>query len=103
MADIDLERAESLRTIPMFADLDDVGLWHVSQLATEVQLPAGHVLVQPGEEGAGLFVVLDGTLIPIGRLAADRPFYSGKYKKHGMNAVHIAKAIHVLQAREIAG
>src|SRR5205085_3713081 len=61
MADIDLERAESLRTIPMFADLDDVGLWHVSQLATEVQLPAGHVLVQPGEEGAGMFVVLDGT------------------------------------------
>jgi CRP/FNR family transcriptional regulator, cyclic AMP receptor protein len=60
MADLDHERAESLRTIPMFAGLDDVGLWHVSQLATEVQLPAGHVLVQPGEEGAGLFVVLDG-------------------------------------------
>ncbi len=62
MADLDLERAESLRTIPMFSGLDDVGLWHVSQLATEVQLPAGHVLVQPGEEGAGLFVVLDGTV-----------------------------------------
>ena len=61
MADLDHERAESLRTIPMFAGLDDVALWHVSQLATEVQLPAGHVLVQPGEEGAGLFVVLDGT------------------------------------------
>jgi CRP-like cAMP-binding protein len=61
MADLDLERAESLRSIPMFAALDDVGLWHVSQLATEVDLPAGHVLVQPGEEGAGLFIVLDGT------------------------------------------
>jgi hypothetical protein len=46
---------------------------------------------------------LDGTLIPIDRLAADRPFYSGKHKKRGMNAVHIAKAIHVRQAREIAG
>ena len=61
MADLELERAESLRSIPMFAGLDDVGLWHVSQLATEVELPAGHVLLQPGEEGAGLFVVLDGT------------------------------------------
>jgi CRP-like cAMP-binding protein len=61
MADLDLERAESLRSIPMFAGLDDVGLWHVSQLAAEVELPAGHVLVQPGEEGTGLFVVLDGT------------------------------------------
>ncbi|WP_141925642.1 transposase family protein [Haloactinospora alba] len=27
----------------------------------------------------------DGTLIPIDRVAADRPFYSGKHKKHGMN------------------
>ena len=30
-------------------------------------------------------VVLDGTLIPIDRLAADRPFYSGKHRRHGMN------------------
>ena len=31
------------------------------------------------------YVVIDGTLIPIDRVAADRPFYSGKYKRHGMN------------------
>ena len=31
------------------------------------------------------FVVIDGTLIPIDRVAADRPFYSGKHRKHGMN------------------
>lgn len=31
------------------------------------------------------FVLLDGTLIPIDRVAADRPFYSGKHNKHGMN------------------
>ena len=36
------------------------------------------------------YVVLDGTLIPIDRLAADRPFYSGKHKKHGMNLQVIA-------------
>jgi Helix-turn-helix of DDE superfamily endonuclease/DDE superfamily endonuclease len=36
------------------------------------------------------YVVLDGTLIPIGRVAADRPFYSGKHKKHGMNLQVIA-------------
>jgi len=35
-------------------------------------------------------VVLDGTLVPIDRLAADRPFYSGKYHKHGMNLQVIA-------------
>lgn len=31
------------------------------------------------------FVILDGTLVPIDRIAADRPFYSGKHKRHGMN------------------
>ena len=35
------------------------------------------------------YVVLDGTLIPIDR-AADRPFYSGKHKRHGMNLQVIA-------------
>ncbi|WP_285774183.1 transposase family protein [Microtetraspora sp. NBRC 13810] len=36
------------------------------------------------------FVVLDGTLIPIDRVAADRPYYSGKHKHHGMNVQVIA-------------
>jgi hypothetical protein len=31
------------------------------------------------------FVLLDGTLLPIDRIATHRPFYSGKHKKHGMN------------------
>lgn len=31
------------------------------------------------------YVLLDGTLLPIDRIAADQPFYSGKHKKHGMN------------------
>jgi DDE superfamily endonuclease len=35
-------------------------------------------------------LVLDGTLIPIDRVAADRPFYSGKHRKHGMNLQVIA-------------
>ncbi|HUN33560.1 MAG TPA: transposase family protein [Trebonia sp.] len=36
------------------------------------------------------YVILDGTLIPIDRVAADRPFYSGKHKRHGMNLQVIA-------------
>jgi hypothetical protein len=31
------------------------------------------------------YIVIDGTLIPIDRAAADRPFYSGKHRRHGMN------------------
>ncbi len=34
---------------------------------------------------AKAYLILDGTLLPIDRIAADRPFCSGKHKKHGMN------------------
>jgi hypothetical protein len=30
-------------------------------------------------------VVIDGTVIPIDRVAADRPFCSGKHRRHGVN------------------
>nr|WP_107909050.1 transposase family protein [Streptomyces chartreusis] len=36
------------------------------------------------------FVILDGTLLPVDRIAADRPFFSGKHKRHGMNVQVIA-------------
>jgi hypothetical protein len=36
------------------------------------------------------YVVLDGTLIAIDRVAADRPFYSGKHRRHEMNLQVIA-------------
>jgi hypothetical protein len=32
------------------------------------------------------YVVIDGTLITIDRVALERPFYSGKHRRHGMNA-----------------
>src|SRR5262245_15817891 len=39
-----------------------------------------------GAKNAGhAYVVIDGTLIPIDRVAADRPFYSGKHRRHGVN------------------
>src|SRR5262249_5582784 len=42
------------------------------------------------EKAGHAFVAIDGTLIPIDRVAADRPFYSGKHRKHGMNLQVIA-------------
>ncbi|GHE14038.1 hypothetical protein GCM10010339_83270 [Streptomyces alanosinicus] len=39
---------------------------------------------------AKAFVILDGTLPPIDRIAADRPFHSGKHQRHGMNVQVIA-------------
>jgi len=46
-------------------------------------------LAQAREAGHA-YLVIDGTLIPIDRVAADRPFYSGKHRKHGMNLQVIA-------------
>src|SRR5262245_19142831 len=46
------------------------------------KLPAA--LVAAGKAGHA-FVVIDGTLIPVDRVAADRRFYSGKHHRHGMN------------------
>jgi hypothetical protein len=45
----------------------------------------GHALAAARKAAGHAFVVLDGTLIPIDRVAADRPFYSGKHRRHGMN------------------
>ncbi|NEB76588.1 transposase family protein, partial [Streptomyces sp. SID14478] len=36
------------------------------------------------------YVLLDGTLLAIDRIAADRPFYSGKHHRHGINVQVIA-------------
>jgi hypothetical protein len=36
------------------------------------------------------YLVIDGTLIAIDRVAADGPFYSGKHRRHGMNLQVIA-------------
>ncbi|MEO3749012.1 transposase family protein [Plantactinospora sp. B5E13] len=36
------------------------------------------------------YVILDGTLIPIDRVADQKPYYSGKHKRHGVNVQVIA-------------
>jgi hypothetical protein len=46
--------------------------------------------VRDAKKAGHAYVILDGTLVPIDRVAADRPFYSGKHKKHGMNLHVIA-------------
>ena len=53
---------ERLRAVPLFAELDDRALERVSALSAEVDVPAGQVLIEPGQPGTGLFVVVDGTV-----------------------------------------
>ncbi len=46
--------------------------------------------VRDAKRAGYAYVILDGTLIPIDRVARDKPFYSGKHKRHGMNLQVIA-------------
>jgi len=46
--------------------------------------------VRDAKRAGHAYVIIDGTLIPTGRVARDQPFYSGKHKKHGMNLQVIA-------------
>jgi hypothetical protein len=52
--------------------------------------PKLRAVVREAKRAGYAYVILDGTLIPIDRVARDKPFYSGKHKKHGMNLQVIA-------------
>ena len=52
--------------------------------------PGLHHALARAKEAGHAFVVIDGTLIAIDRVAADRPFYSGRHRRHGMNLQVIA-------------
>jgi hypothetical protein len=52
--------------------------------------PKLRTAVRDAKKAGYAYVVVDGTLIPIDRVAADGPFYSGKHRKHGMNLQVIA-------------
>lgn len=51
-----------LRQVPLFADLDDKQLDHVSRVATDLDFEAGRVLMREGTAAHELFVVAEGTL-----------------------------------------
>ena len=57
-ADVDV-----LRRVPLFAGLADDDLGRIAGAASEVEFPAGQVLVQPGAAGSGMFFIAEGTAV----------------------------------------
>jgi CRP-like cAMP-binding protein len=57
-----MARADDLRTIPLFADLEPGALEQLAQASTDVDAPAGQPLTQPGAHGSGMFFVVEGTV-----------------------------------------
>ena len=53
---------ERLRKVPLFSELDDDGLMQVGAVTTEAEVSEGHVLIERGHAGAGLFILVEGTI-----------------------------------------
>jgi CRP-like cAMP-binding protein len=60
-ADTD-RRVAALRRSTIFAELEAPFLTRLAGEMTDVDLPAGHVLIEPRMPGAGLYVIEDGTV-----------------------------------------
>ena len=54
--------AERLRRVPLFGELDDDELERVAAVASEFEVPAGHVLIEHGQPGSGMFCITDGSV-----------------------------------------
>jgi CRP/FNR family transcriptional regulator, cyclic AMP receptor protein len=53
---------DALRQLSLFADLDDLALAHIAAVAVPLEVSSGHVLIHAGQEGSGLFVLLEGAV-----------------------------------------
>jgi CRP-like cAMP-binding protein len=54
---------DRLRALPLFADLDDDELQTLSAAASELEAPAGQMLIERGRPGSGLFILETGQAV----------------------------------------
>jgi CRP-like cAMP-binding protein len=57
------DRAGKLCQIDLFRDLDGTALKRIAALMTEFDCPAGVVLMQAGQAGAGLLLIEEGNVV----------------------------------------
>jgi CRP-like cAMP-binding protein len=55
------EKIDLLRTVPLFAGLDEGGLERVSTLADIIDLPADRLLMTQGDQGSEMFILVSGS------------------------------------------
>jgi hypothetical protein len=90
-----LRKSERLRDLAAGFGISAATAWRrtretIALLATRA--PGIRDALAHAKRSGAAFVIIDGTLIHIDRNTLDRPFYSGKHKRHGMNLQAIADA-----------
>jgi HAMP domain-containing protein len=58
----DMERIRFLRSVPIFADLDDSSLRWINQIAKEKVYAAGETIVKENDEGDALYIIVSGSV-----------------------------------------
>ena len=58
----DSDRLARLRAIPIFTELDEAAIERLAEIGTELEVPAGTVLIERDQPASGMFVLEEGTL-----------------------------------------
>ncbi len=88
-----LRKGEPFAEVGAGFDVSTTTCWRYANETVELlaaRAPKLRTALRKAKREGMAYVIIDGTLIPIDRVAADRPFYSGKHKMHGMNLQVIA-------------
>lgn len=90
---VHLHKGETLTQVAAGFDVGTTTAWRYVRETTALLAKQAPTLEQglrrARRKGWG-YVIVDGTLIACDRVAADRPFYSGKHRRHGMNIQVVA-------------
>jgi CRP-like cAMP-binding protein len=54
------DKLVALQSVPIFDGLSDESLERIAAIASEVEFPAGQVVIEARTPGSGMFVILDG-------------------------------------------
>ena len=55
------DTTSTLRAIPLFSELDDPSIDRLAAISSMVDVANGSVLIERGQPGSGMFVIIEGT------------------------------------------
>jgi voltage-gated potassium channel len=99
------EQIDKLKSVDLFSQLSDDSLAKVAQCVTEFEVKPGHVLVEAGQPGAGLFIVIEGEVrvrLPHQDVTIGPGEFFGDLALLDADAVHTGRVQAVTEGRFLA-